>query len=230
MKYGITLLFLATLGLYSWMYDNQLKSNGIDAESSHSKTNTQNDKDIYSNYDYTDSNGNRLTIQNGYPRGGKQYIDPNGHVGGYAVFWTRIINETAKPIELSIDFPIKPYELSNFPGKYYKILVPDDLMTLDKFTLPSYGLTGIESFLDRKIHSPSSLKRTINPKESTGFYFVMLIMSEKATGMTRTELRLKGQDLIYKISRYSMTKPPKLVDEKEIHCGRINVKNLILRK
>ena len=221
---------MATLGLYTWMYDSQLKLKGIDNETSKSIDNTPNDKDIYSNYDYTDSKGNRLTIQNGYPRGGTQYTDPKGQVGGYAVFWTRIVNETATPIELSIDFPIKPYELSNFPGKYYKILVPNDLMTLDKFSLPFYGLTGIESFLDHNIHTPSSLKRTINSKEATGIYFVMLIMSEKATGMTRTELSLKGQDLIYKISRYSMTKPPKLVDEKEIQCGRINVKNLILRK
>jgi len=187
-----------------------------------------NEKDIYTKYEYTDSNGKNIIIQNGYPRGGIKYTDPNGNVCGYAVFWTRIINETDNRLELKIDFPINSYEISNFPGKYFKVLVPADTMTLNKFPMPSYGLTDLESFLDSNIHKPSSLKRTMNPKESSGFYFVMLVLTEEATGMTRTGLSLKGQDLFYKISRYSITKPSSLIDEKEIHCGSINLKNLRL--
>lgn len=183
-----------------------------------------NEKDIYSKYEYTDSIGKRLTIENGFPRGGIKYTGPDGNVGGYAVFWTRIINETDNPLELKIDLPVNSYEISNFPGKYFKVLVPADTMTLDKFPLPGYGLTDVTSFLDSNIHKPSSFKRTISPKESSGIYFLMLILTEEATGMTRTGLSLKGQDLFYKISRYSLTKPVSLIDEKEIHCGSINLK------
>jgi hypothetical protein len=94
------------------------------------------------------------------------------------------------------------YEHPFLPGKYFKILVPADTMTLDKFPLFNYGLTDLESFLDNSIHKPSSLKRTINPKESSGFYIVMLSLRvEGAQGsMLRTGLSLKGQDLFYRIS------------------------------
>jgi hypothetical protein len=189
-----------------------------------------NERDIHTMYEYTDSIGKRLIIQNGYPRGGIKYTDPHGNEYAYAVFWTRIINETDNQLELKFDFPINSYEISNLPGKYVKVLLPADTMTLDKISLFNYGQTDVESFLDNNIHKPSSLKRTINPKESSGFYFLMLILTEGATGMTRTGLSLKGQDLFYKISRYSSTKPITLLDEKEIHCGSINLKNLMLRK
>ena len=224
------LLIVVIAGLFSCKQRSKSTPEIIDIETLNSVKNVQNDKDIYSKYEYTDSNGKSIIIQNGYPRGGIKYTDPNGNVCGYAVFWTRIINETDNPLELKIDFPINSYEISNLPGKYFKVLVPADTMTLDKFPLSSYGLTDLESFLDNNIHKPSSLKRTINPKESSGFYFVMLILTEEATGMTRTGLSLKGQDLFYKISRYSITKPVSLIDEKEIHCGSINLKNLRLHK
>jgi hypothetical protein len=126
---------------------------------------------------------------------------------------------------LKIDLPINSYEISNFPGKHFKILIPEDTITLDK--VPLINQTNLKSFLDNNIHKPSSFKRTINPKASSGFYFVMLISTLEATGMTRTELSLKGQDLFYKILRHSNTT---LIDEKEIHCGSINLKNLTLQK
>ena len=63
-----------------------------------------------------------------------------------------------------------------------KILLPSDTMTLDKEPLFDYGLTDLKSFLDNSIHKPSSLKRTINPKESSGFYVVILF--------DQTEIRL----------------------------------------
>ena len=224
------ILILAITTLYSCKQSSKSKPNTVDIKTLTSVKNVQNDKDIYTKYEYIDSNGKSIIIQNSYPRGGMKYTDPNGKVCGYAVFWTRIINETDKPLELKIDLPINSYEISNFPGKFFKVLVPADTMTLDKTTLFLYGLTDIESFLDNNIHKPSSFKRTINPKESSGFYFLMLVLTEEATGMTRTGLSLKGQDLIYKISRYSITKPITLIDEKEIHCGSINLKNLMLQK
>jgi hypothetical protein len=192
-----------------------------------------NDPNIHTKYEYTDSIGKRLIILNGFPRGGSRYTDPNGEVYGYAVFWTRIINETDNPLELKIDL-LDSYEVPSLPGKYFKIVVPPDTTTRDKDDLFNYGLTNLESFLDSSIHKPSSLKRTINPKESSGFYVVKLsLTSEGARGggdILRTGLSLKGQDLFYRVSVYNSTAPPSVISEKEIPCGSINLKNLMLRK
>lgn len=229
MKISIFLIIVIT-GLFSCKQSSNSTPQIIDKESINGVKTIQNEKDIYSKYEYTDSNGKSIIIQNGYPRGGIKYTDPNGKVCGYAVFWSRIINETDNPLELKIDLPINSYAISNFPGKFFKVLVPSDTMTLDKFPLFCYGLTAIESFLDNNIHKPSSFKRTINPNESSGFYFVMLVMTEEATGMTRTGLSVKGQDLFYKISRHGGKLGNALVDEIEMHCGSINLKNLTLHK
>jgi hypothetical protein len=175
----------------------------------------------HTKYDYTDSIGKRLIIQNGFPQGGMKYTDVNGEVYHYAIFWTQIINETDNPLELKIHFPVDSYEIPSLPGKYYKILVPPDTMTLDKFPLFNYGLTHLESFLDNNIHKSSSLKRTINPKESSGFYVVMLCLVEGAHGTMRTGLSLKGQDLFYRIKNDGSKSNTKSSD-KEINCGSIN--------
>lgn len=222
------LLIIVTAGLFSCKHANKSVTENVDIETVNSEKITQIDKDIFTKYEYSDSEEKRITIENGYLRGGIKYIDPNGNDISYAVFWTRIINETANPLELEIDLPINSYEISNFPGKNFKILVPNYNITLDK--IPLINQTDLISFLDNNINKPALFKRTINPKESSGFYFVMLISTLEATGMARTELKLKGQELFYKISRYSNTKAETIIDEKEIHCGSINLKNLKLRK
>ena len=176
---------------------------------------------FHTRYDYTDSIGKRLIIQNGFPRGGIKYTDPDGEVYGYAVFWTRIINETDNPLELKIDF-LDSYEVPSFPGKYFKILVLPDTMTRDKEDLFSYGLTNLESFLDNSIHKSSSLKRAVNPKESSGFYVVILCLVEGAHGTMRTGLSLKGQYLFYRIKNDG-SKSNTQSSDKEIHCGSINL-------
>lgn len=181
-------------------------------------------------YEYTDSTGASLIIENGLPRGSR-YTDPNGEVYAYVVLWTRIINKTDNPLELKIDFPVDSYEPPWLPGKYYQVLVPPDTMTIDKEPLYDYGLTGLKSFIDTSIHKPSSLKRTINPKGSNGFYVVILSrITEAAQGALRTGLSLKGQDLFYRISLLKGPPPLSLTSEKEIDCGSINVKNLMLQR
>jgi hypothetical protein len=230
MKKGI-LLIVVTAGLFYCKRGSRSKLDVVNKETLSTVKNVQNDdKDIYTKYEYIDPAGKSIIIQNGFPRGGVKYTNPNGKVCGYAVFWTRIINETDNSIELKIDPPKNSYEISNLPGKYFRILVPTDTMTIDKFPLFLYGLTDIKLFLDNNIHKQPSFKRTINSKESSGFYFLMLVLTEEATGATRTELSLKGQYLFYKISRYSITKPITLIDEIEIKCGSINLKNLTLQK
>lgn len=217
---------LATIGLSSCKQGSKSTLGIVNIETLDSVKNVQSkktltndiDKDIYTKYEYTDSNGASLIIQNSFPRGGIKYKDSNGEVYVYAVFWTRIINETDNPLELKIDFPVDSFEVPSLPGKYFKILIPPDTMTLDKVPLFNYGLTDLESFIDNSIHKSSSLKRNINPKESNGFYVVMLCLIEGAHGTLRTGLRLKGQNLLYRIN------------DKEIDCGSINLKNLTLQK
>ncbi|HTE10491.1 MAG TPA: hypothetical protein VK645_05965 [Chitinophagaceae bacterium] len=126
----------------------------------------------HTKYEYTDSIGKRLIIQNSFPKS-VLYTASNGKEYAKATFWTRIINETDNPLELTIDFSGDSYE---FPGSvgssvssYYKIILPSDTMTRDKEDLFNYGLTDLGAFLDSSIHKPSSLKRTINPKKSSGF-------------------------------------------------------------
>ena len=186
-----------------------------------------NEPNIYSKHEYADSMGKRLIIQNSFSRGIK-YTDPNGKKENKVLFWTRINNETENPLELNIDFPVE-YEVPSLPGRYFKILLPSDTMTLDKEPLPDYGITDLKSFLDNSMHKPSSLKRTINPKESGGFY-VAILFDSGVIGPFRTGLSIKGQNLFYKVTRYAGKQGVSLVDEKEIHCGKINLKSLMLRK
>jgi hypothetical protein len=105
-------------------------------------------------------------------------------------------------------------------------------MTVDKEPLYDYGMMGLNSFLDSSIEKPSSIKRTIKPKEATGLYVVLLSLTTEITpGSTmRTGLAVKGQQLVYKISRYASKQGHPLLSEKEINCGSINLKGLVLRK
>jgi hypothetical protein len=192
-----------------------------------SQKNGSNEK-THTKYEYTDSIGKSLTIQNSFPKG-DSYTDPNGKRYFKVIFWTRIINQTDNPLELKIDFPVDPYELPSSPGRYFKILLPSDTMTIDKEPLYNYGLTGLKSFLDNSIHKPSSLKRTINPKESSGFY-VVILFDNGIGGPVRTGLSIKGQNLFYSVSGYDSTPARSLIYEKEINCGSINLKNLMLKK
>jgi hypothetical protein len=187
----------------------------------------QNDKGIYTKYEYTDSNGKSIIIQNSFPRGGgTKYIDPKGQISYVVIFWTRITNETDNPLKLEIDFSGDSYEfpstVGSSVGSYFKILLPSDTMTRDKESLFNYGVPDLKSFLDNNVDKPSSLKRTINPKNSSAFYVVRLSLPAQlpgdGNGTTRAELSLKGQNLFYTLNG------------KEIHCGSINLKNSMLQK
>jgi hypothetical protein len=130
----------------------------------------------------------------------------------YAVFWTRIINETFDPLEATIDFPFDSIQIPSSSGNYMRLLLPSDTMTIDKESLYDYGLT-IKSFLDNNRNQSSSLKKTIHSKDSSTFYVVTL-SNRGVDGTIRAGLSLKDQNLFYK------------VNDKEVHCGKINLKNL----
>jgi hypothetical protein len=211
------LLIIATAGLLSCKQGSKSTPETIETETVNSAR----------KYEYADSMGKRLIIHNSFPKGGG-YIDSNAKKYPYAVFYTQITNETINPIELTIDFPVDSFEFPSSSGNYMKLFLPSDTMTLDKESLYDYGLA-VKYFLDNGIHKSSSLKRTIHPKDSSAFYVVTL--SNKGVGGTlRTGLSLKGQNLFYKVSAYKSIPGLPLMGEKEINCGSINLKNLMLRK
>jgi hypothetical protein len=172
---------------------------------------------FHTKYEYTNSIGKRIIIQNSFPRGVEKYTDPNGKIYLCAIFWTRIINETTNPLRLAIDFPVDSSELQSSPGRYFKLFLPSDTMTPEKERLYNYGLPVLNSFLDKGLQKASSLTRTISPKESSAFYVVTLF-NRGVDGTLRTGLSLKGQNLFYRIN------------DKEIHCGKINLKGLTLQE
>jgi hypothetical protein len=167
-----------------------------------------------------------ITIQNSFPKGDR-HTDSSGKSFGIAIFWTRVINETADPLELTINFPADSLSILSSPGSYLKLFLPPDTMTLDKVPLYNYGVTGLRSFLDTGLNKPTRLRRTINPKEEFLFYTGVVRyrvsdhvpgtrergLHQEGGGVTRTGLLLKEQNLFYRIS---------IDDESSlIPCGQI---------
>ena len=146
---------------------------------------------------YTDSTGIVVIIQNSAPKG-IGYTDPTGKNFGGRIFWTRVINETSIPLELTINFPADSFAMLPSPDSYLKVFLPPDTMTL-------------KSFLDTGINQPTMLQRTINPKEACLFYIGVLFQGSKE-GVARAGLVLKEQDLFYRIN---------LLGSALIPCGQI---------
>lgn len=217
---SLSVLIIATAALFSCKQDNKSKQEVVETETINSAR----------KYEYADPKGKLLIIQNSLPRG-TPYTDPAGKKYFKLIFWTRIINETDSPAKVMFNFPADIYDAPELRN-HYKILVPPDTMTVDKEPAFDYGMTDLKPFLDNSINKPSSLKRTINAKESTGFYVVLLTLTaEVIPGTTmRTGLILKGQNLFYRISRYAAKPGLPLISVKEIPCGSINLQNLILKK
>lgn len=166
---------------------------------------------------YTDSAGKSVMVHNSLPKGGGRYVDSAGKVYSYVIFWTRVINESATPVELTIKFPADPFTIFPSPNSHIRIFLPSDTMTLDKVPLFDYGLTNLQSFLDAGFNKPGMLHRTINPKEECIFYIPVLFY--QARGTARAALVLKGKDLFFRIS----VAPD--VDSALIPCGQLVFKN-----
>jgi hypothetical protein len=174
-----------------------------------------------------------VLIENSLPKGGGQYTDATGKKFGYAIFWTRVINETATPLELIINFPGDSLLIDPSPD-YSKFFLVPGTMSFDKEILYSYGLTGLEAFLDSAFYKPMILKRTINPKEEFFFYTAMLSyraanqdsgrrrkpgFHERPSGSVRGGFYLKAQGVFYNNNLL-----PQL-DSASIPWGHIVVKN-----
>lgn len=211
---------MAATGLFSCGHGGRSSSDTVDTKKLDPVKNARSTKPlkeyIHTQYEYADAAGASLVIENSLPKSGTNYTDPKGKKYIYAVFFTRITNETADPFELKIDFPLDSFEFPSSSGNYMRLLVPSDTVTPDKEPGYDYGLV-IKSFLDNNLQRSSSLKRTIPPKGSTAFYVVTL-STRVVNGTLRTGLIIKEQDLFYRIN------------DKDIHCGKINSNNLRLLK
>jgi len=167
---------------------------------------------------YTRSDVKGVTIQNSLPKGGV-YTDPAGKEFGYRIYWTRVINETTAPLELSIRFPADPVMVFASPESYLKVFLPPGTMALDKEGLPDYGATDLKSFFASGINKSTTLLKSINPKESFVFY-VGTLSYQPGNGVPRTGFVLKDQILYYRISGYAAQREPELIP-----CGRIVLRN-----
>lgn len=160
---------------------------------------------------YTDSKGNALMITNSLPKGGG-IVDKTGKDIGYRVFWTRIRNESATPINFLIKFP----DLTFFKAKKFpiNIVLPKNKMGNEKVQLFDYGLTNLQSLLNDESNQLKVLQKKIGPKEDYFFYVTVFLQDR---GIARSALILKGNDLFYNITLGS--------DTTLISCGSLNFKN-----
>lgn len=222
MKKTLLLLIVITTALISCGQEHKstpvLEAKDIETSNTSDTTEIQKIVTISNNnytdtkYVYTDSDGKRLIVENSLPKGGLKYAAPNGKEYFYAVFWTRITNETDNPFELRMGFPESLYELPSSPGRFFKLFIPSDSMTQEKEPLFNYGLD-LEKYLDNNFHKQADLKRTIKPKSSSGFYIVTLF-NRGVDGTLRTGLSIKERNVLYRINGM------------EIHCGSINLNQL----
>ncbi len=161
----------------------------------------------------TDSKGNTAMVTNSLPRGGG-VVYQNGKKYGYVVFWTRMSNQSATPIELKLKFPdvtfFKP------PESYVKIVLPKESMNIEKEQLFDYGLTNLQSLLNDESNQISILKKKIGPIEDYFFYVTVFIHIDWS-GSARAKFQLKDKNLFYKFSMGS--------DTTLIPCGSLDFKN-----
>lgn len=157
---------------------------------------------------YPHNSRKNISIQNSFPKGGINYSAPSKENFVYAVFWTRITNETDTPIVLKIDYPADGFRLPNSTYNSVKLLLPSNRMTLEKEPLFNYGFTEIENYLDKNYNKKSRLNKTICPQESSLFY-VIALYKKGVEGVIRAGFKIKDNQLVYKISGL------------EIPCGQL---------
>ena len=152
-----------------------------------------NAESIYTDSTYTVSNGIRLILQNSFPRGGP-YTDPTGKTGGQALFWSRVINDSDTPIELTINFPADSLTTPKLPDYYPRFYVTQDA------SLYNLSQTDLHTFLDTSLNQSTFIQKTLAPKEECLFNIGTVSYQPEYGGMVRAGLVLKEQALFYSIS------------------------------
>ena len=210
MKISLTILILTTIGFYSCGQNTPSDSTKTDIETEVSLTIDESrikidpfssDSYVHTEADYIDSNGKGIIIQNSYPRGGGYIPTPSILRYGHAVFWTRIINKSDKPLELDIDLSADAFNIFPSADAHVKLLIPPNEMTLDKVTTFSFGFENIDSFLSTNFYKRSIVKKTILPNEDYIFYVVLLShLAPRDQGVSRTGLFLDGENFVYRLT------------------------------
>ena len=172
-------------------------------------------KFIDTRYEYLDSTGHKLVIENSLPKGGLTYTSPLGIDYRYTVFWTRITSETADTFTFTMNCPSTPVKLNSSKKNSVRLYFPSDPMTTAKESLFNYGLD-VDEFLDDPISKKSSLQQSIAPNGVSNFYVVTLF-DKGIEGIVRAGLEIEGQELIYKIN------------DLKLPFGQVNIANLELR-
>lgn len=215
---------MITIGLFSCGQKNESQNKiTTDVETLNSIKTSENQKPqtdnrkrfIDTEYRYIDTIGKSLIIQNSLPKGGLEYTDSNGKGYVYAIFWTRIINETDNPVELAIDVPATSFVRLDSPNNYFKIFVPKKKISFDNLSLLNFGIGDLGAILDNKLEKASSLQRTISPKKTSSFY-VITLFNKGLEGLVRAGLSVKEDNIIYRLN------------QNEMHIGKVNIKNLTL--
>jgi hypothetical protein len=161
----------------------------------------------------TDSKGNSVMVTSSLPKGGG-IVYQNGKKYGYVNFWARMSNQSATPIELKVKFPEVTFFKS--PDSYIKIVLPKEIMKIEKEQLFDYGLTNFQSLLNDETNQLGILQKKIGPKEDYLFYVTVFIHIEGG-GAARSKFELNDKELLYKISIGS--------DTTLIPCGSLEFKN-----
>lgn len=210
---NLIILILATVGLCSCGKKSKSTIDNvvIDLEILDSTTNgnilmsltNEPNQYIYTDTLYKFSTGNNIRIQNSFPKSGGTIEGPGYNVitgknYAYAIFWTRVINESETALDLSINFPADSLSVFTSPGSYLKLFLPSDKMTADKQSLYDYGITELKSYLDINFNKRDMLKKTLQPNKEYLFYVAAL--SYRAEGKIRAGFVLKDQELFYSIS------------------------------
>ncbi|SNR14712.1 hypothetical protein [Tenacibaculum jejuense] len=176
----------------------------------HSNTKAQNTEIKW----YSESNNNGIILQNSFPKGGL-YKGSKKEYFNYSclVFFSRVINQTKKTVELTVDFPTDKIGIPNSPNTFVKLFLSSDKMSLEKQSLFNYGLTDFDTLDDSTI-----VQKTIQPNEDHLFYVIAIFFQTKNDaknenrGGNRTELVLREDNLYYKM----------LPQIELMHCGKIN--------
>ena len=168
---------------------------------------------LHTEYDYRDAGGNGIIIQNGYPRGGG-YQDTQGVIRsyesggtryGFGILWSRIINQSDSPIEVSITLPADSISFRDSPGGHCRVYLPPNKMTIENLSDYSYGINGVTAFLNSHFEGQTHLEKVIDQDEEHMFYVVLLShFPDGGGGGIRTGFSLDQDKLFYEVTAGSL--------------------------
>jgi hypothetical protein len=172
---------------------------------------------LHTQYEYEDSSGTTLSLENSLPRGGHRYTDAAGKSFVYTIYWTRLSSRSASPLEVKINFPADSVLLTASSDIYFKLVLPPNkvgtaqkaLINYDisdsnsdlseRDPVYNYGLLDLESVLNKRLHKSSSFHRIIPSKDTVSFYVINLF-NKGVNGVVRTGLSLEEKELFYTVN------------------------------